>query len=65
LQIKDLPESDVERAMGIENVEQGMVRCLITPIADFTLTGFPLVLNGFAGRVASPRFNDEGSGLGS
>jgi len=55
----------VERAMGIENVEQGMVRCLITPIADFTLTGFPLVLNGFAGRVASPRFNDEGSGLGS
>jgi hypothetical protein len=24
LQINDLPESDVERAMGIENVEQSM-----------------------------------------
>ena len=28
LQINDLPESDVERAMGIENVEQGMKRRL-------------------------------------
>jgi len=25
LQINDLPESDVERAMGIENVEQYMI----------------------------------------
>jgi hypothetical protein len=60
LQINDPPESDVERAMGIENVRQCIIRSLITSIA-----GFPLALNGLAGRVASPRFNDVGSGLGS
>lgn len=33
-QINDLPESDVERAMGIENVEQRMARSPATPIED-------------------------------
>ena len=49
LQINDLPESDVERAMGIENVDPGMARSPITPSAGGTLAGSPLALNGFAG----------------
>jgi hypothetical protein len=65
LQINELPESDVERAMGIENVEQSMDGSPTTSLAGSTLAGFPLGLNGFAGRVISPRFNDAGSGLGS
>ncbi len=35
--------------MGIENVEQGMVGSLTTPLAGATLAGFPLAFNGFAG----------------
>lgn len=45
LQISDLPESDVERAMGIENVEQSMLRGPMTGIRGETLIGFPLIFN--------------------
>ena len=48
-ELKALRESGVERAMGIENVEQGMVGSLTTPLAGATLAGFPLAFNGFAG----------------
>ena len=51
--------------MGIENVEQGMDGSPTTSLAGSTLAGFPLALNGFAGRVVSPQFNDVCSGLGS
>ena len=64
-QINDLPESDVERAMGIENVDPGMAGSLTTPLAGCTLAGFPLALNGFAGLALTWLLDHADVGHGS
>jgi len=65
LQINDLHESDVERAMGIENGEQSMLRGPMTGIRGETLIGFPLIFNGFAEKGQAPDRRSMGSGFGS
>lgn len=65
MQINDLQEFDVERAMGIENVEQSMLRGPMTGIRGESLIGFPLILNGFTEKGQAPDRRSLDSGFGS
>ncbi|MDD3355173.1 hypothetical protein [Zoogloea sp.] len=65
MQINDLSESDLERAMGIENVEQSMLRGPMTGIRGETLICFPLIFNGFFEKGRDPERRSVGSGFGS
>ena len=65
MQFNNLPEFDVERAMGIENVELGMERCREPVTTVCGLGGFPFVINRLDDQEQAARLANAGADLGS